>query len=517
MANLEEFKTQNPAYKDIPDQELAVALHKKYYSSIPEAEYFKKIGLTSEPKTEDSTLKQIGQFAMGLPQAAGNKFVGAVQTATDIIAPDSPFAKNLAKEVGNLKQKQAKLPLSERAGIAAGEIGYDLLLSPNKGSLAMQGARSAGISGLTTPLEQNGAEGRVKEAAKDAAIGATLGKGIEYAGKGADAVKEEAQSLYKGFKARLPEELQAVGKSIKEKASSLYQSVRDSGTVLRPEATQEIIGSIEKSLSKDGEIVTKHLHGDTLKTISQIKEDIAGKDNLISLPELDQYRQLLNETIRKNTSKIDGANPDAVKAITAKNQLDRIVGNLNPKYLIESGNPEAMTLLNAARGEWGKAAKFEKISNIVEKADGDPNRIKTLMRNFVTNKNNLKGYSSEEIAALKNAATSSVGEKLLKMGGKFGVDTNASFTSTGNILPAAELYFGGLKSGGTSVAVGTLARSAQKYIARGKLDDALKIIQGSRNPAEIISKIPDRKAQEKILNQLLTKGTALTAIETTKQ
>ncbi len=48
MVSLEEFKAQYTAYKDVPDQELADALHAKYYSNIPKAQYYAQIGLVGK-------------------------------------------------------------------------------------------------------------------------------------------------------------------------------------------------------------------------------------------------------------------------------------------------------------------------------------------------------------------------------------------------------------------------------------------------------------------------------------
>lgn len=45
MATLAEFRTQNPAYNDMPDAALADALHSKYYADIPKPQFYKQLGL----------------------------------------------------------------------------------------------------------------------------------------------------------------------------------------------------------------------------------------------------------------------------------------------------------------------------------------------------------------------------------------------------------------------------------------------------------------------------------------
>ena len=43
--NIQEFKAANPAYADVPDLDLADALHKKFYSEIPKDQFLSQVGL----------------------------------------------------------------------------------------------------------------------------------------------------------------------------------------------------------------------------------------------------------------------------------------------------------------------------------------------------------------------------------------------------------------------------------------------------------------------------------------
>lgn len=71
---IDEFKRQNPAYKDVPDKELADALYKKHYAStgITRADYYNKIGLNGEevrPPSARSALKSVpAEFNRGIGQ-----------------------------------------------------------------------------------------------------------------------------------------------------------------------------------------------------------------------------------------------------------------------------------------------------------------------------------------------------------------------------------------------------------------------------------------------------------------
>lgn len=64
MTTLADFKKQNPAYAEVPDDQLVVALHKKYYSSMPFGDFAVKVGMAGPNPAEnvDSTLKIYNPF-----------------------------------------------------------------------------------------------------------------------------------------------------------------------------------------------------------------------------------------------------------------------------------------------------------------------------------------------------------------------------------------------------------------------------------------------------------------------
>jgi len=457
------------------------------------------------PQQESGFLEKAGQFAMGLPQALGNKAVGAVQTATSALGyGDSEFGKNLGREVEALKQRQAQLPGAERAGITTGEIATDLALTRGMG-LARGGAAVA----LTQPLEDSSAGARVMEAGKDAAFSQAFGTGINLAGKAFGATKEGAKNIVSGIKARAPEELQAVGQQLKQKATDLYKAADEIGARFKPKAAVVISRKIGDAI-KEGGPLFKANHGATMSVVGDIQDDIAKKGYNIGLAELDQYAQALKDVVRNNTDIAGKVNSDGYKALKAVNKIDDLFNNLPDKYLINPANRQAIAIKNQASKEYSTYRKFERISDLAEKAAGDPNKIKSIIYRFASNKKNLQGFSTAEIKSLKEAGDLNTAEGIFKMFGKFGLDKGTSVTFGNTFLPAA-VATGAFAAGGAqaslgAVAVGTAARQAQKYLARGKLDEALKLIQSSGNPAKTVSQIPNSKFREKLMQQLIKTG-----------
>jgi hypothetical protein len=166
-----------------------------------------------------SLAKGVGNVALGLPTGLGNALVGGVQAATDIIAPQSKFASNLAKEVQKRNQEQSKLPMTERAGIAVGEALPFATMGTGMG-LVKGGALVGGASSGLAMKEEAGLENRLKDTAIGAGIGAVatpiIGYGLKGIGAGAGAVSSKIKNL---FTKKTPDDKVAsmIGKNIPEK------------------------------------------------------------------------------------------------------------------------------------------------------------------------------------------------------------------------------------------------------------------------------------------------------------
>jgi hypothetical protein len=487
-----------------------------------------------------STIENVGR---GLNLGLGNAAIGAFQAATDVGEKAArlieriyygdnlkmnTIGNRLANEVKQTKELQAELPLAQKTGIAIGEAVPYLTTGVGTGAkvaqvagkvagLATGGAIGGAVSSAFSPQEQSGLENRAIETLKGGAIGATVGAGLGIAGKIASNVKTSAVQLGKdvlagykakpteaiaGFTSKPVETLDSISKAIKEGSSNAYKAMRESGAVLKPETTKSIFMNIDNSLEKSG-ILNLRLHGDTIGVLSDIKALASKKNEAIGLEELDQYRQILGDVVKKNTDISGKINSDALKANIAINKLDDVVENLGGNA-IQGGEKKSLDLLNTAREEWKRYRKFDAITNIVRKADGDPNRTKTLLQNFVNNPKNLRGFLPVEVEALKRAKTNSTAEGLMKAVGKFGFDIGSGRNAGNSALPIGSILIGG-GTGGLTALVGTVARQAQKLSARGQVDDVLKLIQGQEPQiaSKVVQKLP-AKTRDYVLTNILT-------------
>ena len=78
MARLDDFRRKYPEYDDVPDQQLADALHAKYYSDVPLDQYYSQLGLVSEPV--DPIAPEDDTTFLGALGEAGKRALGGVYT-----------------------------------------------------------------------------------------------------------------------------------------------------------------------------------------------------------------------------------------------------------------------------------------------------------------------------------------------------------------------------------------------------------------------------------------------------
>jgi hypothetical protein len=343
-----------------------------------------------------------------------------------------------------------------------------------KGALA--GATSGGAYGAGSAQEGE----RLAGAGQGALIGGALGAAVPAAGAAISSGVAGTKNAWTGAFARTGDELDQSASVIKGRSSELYKSMREAGATLKPERIGSLADELESAVAATGKNNAR-LHGDTLSVLDDFKT--AAKSGQMGLEELDQYRQLLGDVVSKNTDAIKGMNPDALKASRAIDALDDSIEKLSSKDML-GGNLDAVKALTEARQEWKRYRKFQSVANIVKQADGDPNRLKASLQRFVIKPKNLRGFTKEEVAQLKYAASNTTGEKLLKSLGKFGVDLGTRMTPGNTFLPAAFGAAGamGVPGGYGLVAGGTAARQGQKYLARGKAEQVLKLIEQGRLP-----------------------------------
>lgn len=464
-------------FGDMAPEQITGAMQKMYAPQAPQQPSDPFVG-TSGPR-----LQQIAKGAtFGLSDEIGAG-LGAAR-----MAMDRGSLNNLGEDynVGlqGVRQEQAQyeqqnpvssfalqalggLPVSFGAGsaISTGLRGSNL--ATRMAASGAAGAASGATYGFGTG---EGQDNRLESAGQGAMVGGALGTALPFAPAAASTAVTNTGAALKtgarGLTARSPEALQETANTMKSASGNLYNQMRKEGAVFNQQKTGSIVSNIDKAITSQQFI--PQLNPKTLAIVDHLKE--ASATGTLGLNELDQYRRLLTRV---------GSSEDGVSAGAARRAIDDAVNSAAPADLV-NGDTKAIQLLNKGRADYARSSRFEDVSDILVKANGDANKIKSGLTRFVSNDDNLRGFSMAEKAALKKAANTGIGENILKAFGKFGFDFSKS--GTGNTVLPALLAGGGMAGvpGGVPLAVGgTIARQAQKYIARGKAENALRAIENS--------------------------------------
>lgn len=337
----------------------------------------------------------------------------------------------------------------------------------------MQGAATgAGYGGLYGAGDANAFSNdtigeREKNAIKGAATGAVLGGAIPAAGAAIGTVGDMARGF--GATAGNAEKLAEKSNELHDAASPFYAQMRKNGDTLTDNASLALKSYVNGALNSSENKYIPALNPKTTAIVDALNDAV--DKGSIGVSDIDQYRRLLNRV---------GGSEDGFSAGVAKKAIDNTLNSLQGKDL-SNGTTESIDLLNQARSASAKAFRYQSVADILQKANGDPNRIKSLLGRFVADDDNLRPFNLAEKAALRNAADTGFVGNIVKGFGKLGLDF--SKTGTGNtVLPYITSF---AKAGGANlvpggipmVAAATVARQGQKFAVRGAAQKALDLIE----------------------------------------
>lgn len=365
-----------------------------------------------------------------------------------------------------IKEAESDNPKSYYTGVVAGAVANPAKLT---GNIVQQGVKYGVISGLGDS-EAESLKGMALDSAEGGLKGAVTGKLLQKTGQAGNAVIKGSQNLVKGFNARGVDALEATAGQIDDVASSAFQSMRKSGTVFNRPRIINITNKVESTLVQDTKL-NQRLHGDTMGILDDFKKEARAGD--FDFESLHQYRRLFNGVVKKNLM----SNPDDARlAKMAISKIDEEIANLKP-IDVRGGNVKAVSDLQTGLKEWSKLKKFETISDIVGKSQGDVNYLKRELTKIANNPRKY-GFTGDELSALKDAAKLTSGEAVLKVLGKAGFDPARLGSGVGAFFGSTA---GGVLGGASGAAavpiIGTGAKYGQKLVGRGKTERLLDAIE----------------------------------------
>lgn len=371
---LEQVRQQYPQYNDKSDEELATALHKKFYSSMPQDEFFNKIGFSKEPVQQQ---EQISMQQEQLPPAY-------VRYPLSILQGMATVGQNIGEFPFKLMGMKSSEPVDFRKA-----LGYQY--QPTGGERLAETITEQ-VPGLILPeAKLFGAVSKLKQLPKVGSyLASVAGKGLPFA-----AYKStQEETPMKGFEKGLAE--YALGEGALRGAGAAAKSIK---SALRPVDVEKTYGGIQKAYeeanSKLGnlfEFVTKQAKERGIENVGKIDETfIDDAKNL--LPASKTNKKLISnagegnyESIRKLYSKIGQYRRNAKDFETAElydDLRDRINDSLK-NHFISTGNKDLSQWLDAAKSGYSQLKQTYESTPMLRKLVGEsqeiPETLKPLMK-----------------------------------------------------------------------------------------------------------------------------------------
>ncbi len=494
MASIAEIRQKFPQYEDLSDEQLAGAIHKKFYADMPVEEFNSKVGLAQ------SGYQQATANASGMSQLKGGPGPNVDPNDNYVSQGLSGFNEGLANMLGAPVEIANSVIGAGMSGVnavagtdfkpapfpAGGQDFFKKMLAP---TIAEESADPA-KRGLRRVAEEVGAWavpglGVVAKAAKPlkmavgeiaSALGSGTGAAVaqqvapgnplaEFAGQMVGGMTPGGVARWakggRGAPAPKVEDLQAA-------KAAAYKAADDAGVTYAPQGYDTMLTDIVAAFKKDRFNPKRH------SVAASVFEDlVAERGKPMTLTELDQLRQIVRRDVVNPSYKSAELAADGHFGEIILDEIDNLIAS----------NSQGGAAITAARELNTRLRKTELIETALVKArrraestgsgGNINNAIRQNIRAILDDPKKARAFNAEERKAMESLVKQGKIEDLLRWVGKFSPGGNGLIGMLqvgGTILnpSMAALPIAGMAAKGLADN-GTLSKAAalQAQIARG--------------------------------------------------
>lgn len=498
MKTIAEIRAQFPQYADIPDGDLLMGLHRKYYPDMHVREFVDSIdgardamaksaswgetdlrdywrgevvkpmagesqeqadvragGSMAKPTTGGGVGVGLRSALQGMTLGAGDEIVaGGAALARKIGGNDGPISDIYDIELSRERERLAT-GREERPGIAlASEIGGAVALpipGVGGGPTWARAAKGAGIGGLLGGAYgflsgEGGTEERVENAGDVGLLSAGIGGALPLAG---EAVRRTVRGVAgRGAQAEAVAAAPSV-QTLKDQASRLYDAARQNGVIASQGQTTEIAGAIREIANEAG---VRTPSGRVAESFPKLRDALAMVDDFTNGTMDPKQMQSVRRTLQAAAASADGS--ERRIGVQMLKTFDDWVEPMAPQFKV-------------ANELYRRAMGGEMIDTAIELAgsragqftgSGFENALRTEFRALERQiiKGDLKGLSPDQVSAISRVARGGVIENAARDIGRVAPRGPVSFVGGGGVPFAVGTTFGGPLVGAAAGA-GTLA------------------------------------------------------------
>lgn len=485
--NMEEIRKQYPQYSDLSDERLLRGLHQKFYSDMPEEQFFSQIsGFETRPEmtTGEKIAEGFNSFADGALfgfgdniNAAGDAlFRGGLpgQDRSEAATWRDRYNENLKFYRGNADQFREEHPVAATAANLGGAVAAPLGAA-KAGATLLKSGMSTGkavglgaLEGAAYGAAHGAGSADGENVGQSALAGGAIGAGVGGATSGI------VQALVNRGASRGAQKFATIDE-LEAAKSQAYQRVDDLGATYTPEAIDDLVSAI-RDTAQAGRI-----HPQRHPRASSMLDDFEGlRGQPQSLTELDQMRQV----VRRDVASVADAGESHFGRGMIGN-IDEFVDAAGPQTVTSGNAPAAAEAIKQARQLNSQAMKHRAVTDAVETAElraassnsgaNTGNAIRQNLRRVLEKskkpgKGNLTDQERKLLTmAIRGSATQNfargVGKKL---GGALG-----AFASLGGVATTGNPLMLGVH------ALGKIGQNADEAMTRGNVNELLaQILQG---------------------------------------
>ena len=398
------------------DADLMAALGKppEPIAAPDERPWYQKLGSAADDIVRLGANAMTLGLADRLAGAAGGEGLAAEQQKTQG-ARERAGGAGLVTEIGGTMLPAGALMKGVSAAVPAiGQMTGGLGLAARTGSMAGQGA----ALGATEALIGD------KDVGTGAAIGALAGGAGNLAG---EAIAKGVGKIAGAFNKKpvIPD-----ADAIKSASKDAYARSEAAGVIVRPEPLKRFATEVQKDLAEFGYLpALQPKVGTVLQEIERV-----GTGNT-TLKGIDQLRKVAG-TLR--------ADQDAsTRAIGAKvvEKLDDFISNMKATDILAGNKTEGVLAIQEARKLHQMARKSEIIDEAVERATNNAaasgsggnadNAVRQQFRSILNDPKKRRGFSSDEIAAVREIVRGTATQNTLRLLGKLSPQGNGLMAALG--------------------------------------------------------------------------------------
>lgn len=406
---IQQIRQQYPQYKNKSDEELANAMHQKFYAHIPKEEFFNKIGYSPSVglKTEEEAPSALVRYPMAIAQ-------GMAQTG-----------QNLGKFLGTGALRKAFGMPEEKPVDFRKALGYQYQPSGFEKLTELAAEEAPGF--LMPETKLFGAVEKLKSVPKVGKYLSELAaKGVPYA----EYKATQEESPVKGFAKGLGEYAAGLG------AVKGLGALKETGKLaLRPvdvektyEGIQDSYNAANKKLGNLFEFVTKQAKERGVENVGKI-DDTFMEDAKNLLPSTKVNRILINnagegnyDSIRKLYTKIGRYRRKTSEFETAElydDLRDRINESLK-NHFINTGNKDLSQWLDAAKSGYSQLKKTYESTPMLRKLVGESQEIPETLKPLKKKNTEMARIRALHPEIEKDIAAQNI-KKAIKAAGAFGL------------------------------------------------------------------------------------------------